>query len=120
VNVNTLPAVVQLDISIFFTSLAWGLGLFLASRRIYLFQAVSIGCMVVLAGYTEVGLNMPSWLAVPALIPLDILLAWYVLRTPRKIAISYVSSWVFYVLFHVGLSFWFHGDWLIPAWKLHA
>ncbi len=117
---NTLPAVLQLDLSILFTALAWGLGFFLAVRRVYLFQTIAIGCIVCLSGYTLACLNAPLWLVVPALIPLDILLAWYVLRKPAKIAMAYASSWMFYAAFHVVLSFWFRCDWLIPAWKLHA
>jgi len=117
---NTLPGVLQLDFAILFTAIAWGLGFFLASRRVYLFQTVAIGCIVCLAGYTVASLNAPAWLVVPSLIPLDILLAWYVLRKPGKIATAYAASWVFYAAFHVALSFWFRCDWLIPSWKLHA
>jgi uncharacterized protein (DUF983 family) len=117
---NALPSVVQLDISILFTALAWGLGFYLADRRAYVFASLSIGCIVCLAGYTVASLNAPAWVVVPSLIPLDILLSWYVLRKPRKIAAAYVATWRIYVVFHVGLSAFFRYDDLIPSWKLHA
>lgn len=116
---NGLPAVVQLDISIFFTALAWALGFYVADRRPYVFSSLAIGCFVCLAGYSLVSLNVPAWAAVPALIPLDLLLSWYVLRKPRKIAIAYLSTWVIYIAFHVGLSSLLRYDSLIPAWRLH-
>ncbi|MGD1063512.1 MAG: hypothetical protein ABR860_09645 [Terracidiphilus sp.] len=117
---NALPSVVQLDISILFTALAWGLGFYLADRRAYVFASLSIGCIVCLAGYTVASLNTPAWAVVPSLIPLDLLLSWYVLRKPRKIAVAYVSTWCIYLVFHIGLSAFFRYDSLIPSWKLHA
>jgi len=116
---NGLSAVLQLDISIFFTALTWALSFYIADRRWYVFSSMAIGCFVCLAGYSLAGLGVPAWAVVPALIPLDLFLAWYVLRKPRKIVIAYLSGWVIYVAFHVGLSALFRYDSLIPAWKLH-
>jgi hypothetical protein len=51
---------------------------------------------------------------------LDILLLWYVLRKPRKMAIAYVLIWAIYIVIHIFLSALLHYDSLIPAWRLHS
>jgi hypothetical protein len=117
---NTLPAPIQLDIAIFFTALAWGLGFYLVTRNIYLFASLAIGCFVCLVGYSVESLGAPIWVVVAAPIPLDFLLLWYVLRKLRKMLIAYVAIWAIYIIFHVLLSTMAHYDSLIPAWRLHS
>ena len=53
-------------------------------------------------------------------VPLDILLLWYVLRKPRKMAMAYVLICVIYIVIHIFLSALLHYDSLIPAWRLHS
>jgi uncharacterized protein (DUF983 family) len=117
---NSLPPAILLDISIFFTALAWAIGFYIVDKRPYIFASLAIGCFVCLFGYSVFSLNAPVWAVVPSLLPLDIFLSWYVLKKPRKIAIAYVSTWVFYTVFHVALSGLLRFDLLIPGWKLHA
>lgn len=85
---NALPAPILLDIAIVFTALSWGLGLYLVDKRVYFFVSLAIGCFVCLLGYSVESLGAPIWAAVAAPIPLDLLLLWYVLRKPRKMAVA--------------------------------
>lgn len=117
---SSLPAPILLDIAIFFTALAWGFGFYLADKKVYVFDSLAIGCFVCLLGYSVESLGAPAWAVVAAPIPVDLLLLWYVLRTPRKMAIAYPSIWAIYFVFHVALSAGLHYDSLIPAWKLHS
>src|ERR1700738_3285298 len=116
---NGLPAPILLDIAIVFTALSWGLGLYLVDKRVYFFVSLAIGCFVCLLGYSVESLGAPIWAVVAAPIPLDLLLLWYVLRKPRKMAVAYLLIWAIYVVIHVLLSALLHYDSLIPAWKLH-
>jgi hypothetical protein len=117
---NSLPTPILLDISILFTALAWALGFYVADRRAHVFASLAIGCFVCLIGYSVVSLNTPGWAVVPTLLPLDLLLLWYVLRKPRKMAIAYISTWACYLVFHIALSALLRYDSLIPAWRLHS
>jgi hypothetical protein len=117
---NHLPGALLLDIGILFTALAWGLGLYIADRRVHLFASLAIGCFVCLAGYSVASMGAPPWLIVGVDIPLDILLLWYVLRERRKMIIAYPSIWAIYIVFHVLLSRLVRYDSLIPGWKLHS
>jgi hypothetical protein len=117
---GTLPAPILLDIAILFTALSWGLGFFIADRKVYLFESLAIGCFVCLFGYSVESVGAPPWAVVAAPVPLDILLLWYVLRKPRKMAIAYVLTWAIYVAFHILLSSLLRYDSLIPAWRLHS
>lgn len=117
---DTLPAPILLDIAILFTALSWGLGFFIADRKVYLFSSLAIGCFVCLFGYSVASVGAPLWAVVAAPVPLDILLLWYVLRKPRKMAIAYVSTWAIYIVLHVLLSSLLRYDSLIPPWKLHT
>jgi len=114
-----LPTPILLDIAIFFTASCWGLGFFIADRQVYLFASSAIGCFVCLFGYSVESLGAPPWAVVAAPVPLDILLLWYVLRKPRKMAIAYVSTWAIYIVLHILLSSSLRYDSLIPVWKLH-
>jgi len=116
---DSLPAPILLDIAILFTALSWGLGFFIANRKVYLFASLAIGCFVCLFGYSVASVGAPLWVVVAAPVPLDILLLWYVLRKPRKMAVAYVSTWAIYVIFHILLSSLLRYDSLIPPWKLH-
>ena len=117
---NTLPAAVLLDVAILATALSWSIGFFVADRKFHFFASLAIGCFVVLCGYTVGSLGAPAWLVFLAPVPLDFLLLWYVMREPRKMAISYLTAWVVYVLLHVAFSLSVHYDSLIPPWRLHA
>jgi hypothetical protein len=117
---NTLPTTILLDIAIFFTALSWGLGMYLVDKRVHLFASLAIGCFVCLFGYSVESLGAPLWAVVAAPVPLDILLLWYVLRTPRKVVVAYPLIWAIYIVFHLVLSAWLHYDSLIPAWRLHS
>ena len=117
---GTLPAPILLDIAILFTALSWGLGFFIADRKVYLFASLAIGCFVCLFGYSVESLGAPPWAVVAAPVPLDILLLWYVLRNPRKMVIAYVSTWAIYIVLHILLSSLLRYDSLIPAWRLHS
>jgi hypothetical protein len=117
---NSLPAAVLLDIAILATALSWSIGFYAADRRFHLFASLAIGCFVVLCGFTVGSLGSPAWVVFLAPLPLDFLLLWYVMRVPRKMAISYVTAWVVYVALHVVLSVSVHYDSLIPPWRLHA
>ncbi|HUD12076.1 MAG TPA: hypothetical protein VMQ56_00345 [Terracidiphilus sp.] len=117
---NGMPAPILLDISILFTALSWAIGFYIASKRVYVFAPLAIGCFVCLAGYSLVSLNMPGRAVVPALIPLDLMLLWYVLRKPRQMVVAYLSTWAIYVVIHMALSGLLGYDSLIPAWKLHG
>jgi len=97
-----------------------GVGFFIADRKVYLFASLAIGCFVCLFGYSVESVGAPSWAVVAAPVPLDILLLWYVMRKPRKMAIAYVSTWAIYILLHILLSSLLRYDSLIPAWKLHS
>ena len=85
---GTLPAPILLDIAILFAALSWGLGFFIADRRIYLFASLAIGCFVCLFGYSVASVGAPPWAVVAAPVPLDVLLLWDVLRKPRKRAVA--------------------------------
>ena len=117
---GTLPVPIQLDIAILITALCWGLGFYIADRNVYVFASLAIGCFVCLFGYSVETLGAPPWAVVAAPVPLDILLLWYVLRNPRKMLISYVSTWAIYLVLHVVLSSNLRYDSLIPAWRLHS
>jgi hypothetical protein len=56
---GTLPAPILLDIAILFTALSWGLGFFIADRKVYLFASLAIGCFVCLFGYSMASLGAP-------------------------------------------------------------
>jgi hypothetical protein len=99
--------------------LCWGLGFFIADRKVYLFASLAIGCFVCLFGYSVESVGAPPWAVVAAPVPLDILLLWYVLRKPRKMVIAYFSTWAIYIALHILLSSLLRYDSLIPAWKLH-
>jgi hypothetical protein len=116
---GTLPTPILLDIAIFFTALCWGLGFLIADRQVYLFASLAIGCFVCLFGYSVESVGAPPWAVVAAPVPLDVLLLWYVMRKPRKMATAYVSTWAIYIVLHVLLSSLLRYDSLIPAWKLH-
>jgi hypothetical protein len=116
---GTLPAPILLDIAILLTALSWALGFFIADRNVYVFASLAIGCFVCLLGYSIESLGAPAWAVVAGPVPLDILLLWYVLRKPRKMAIAYVSTWAIYILLHILVSSLLRYDSLIPAWRLH-
>ena len=120
IMLNSLPTIILLDVAIFFTALSWGLGFYIVDKKIYIFESAAIGCLVCLLGYSVQLLGAPIWAVVAAPIPLDILLLWYVLRKPRKMAVAYVCIWAIYIVLHIILSAWLHYDSLIPAWKLHS
>ena len=117
---DSLPAPILLDIAIVFTALAWGLGLYLVDRRVYIFASLAIGCFVCLLVYSIESLGAPGWAVVGGTAPLDVLLLWYILRKPRKMLLAYVSIWAIYIVIHVLLSALLHYDSLIPPWKLHS
>ena len=117
---NGLPAPVLLDIAIVFTALSWGLGFYVADRKVYIFSSLAIGCFVCLLGYSVAGLGAPVWAVVVAPVPVDILLLWYVLRNSRKMLVAYPSIWGIYIVSHILLSAFLRYDSLIPAWKLHS
>jgi hypothetical protein len=48
---RNLPLPILLDIAIFFTALAWGLGIYLIGKRVLIFAPLAIGCFVCLLGY---------------------------------------------------------------------
>ena len=110
----------MLDIAILATAFCWGLGFYIANKKIYLFESLAIGCFVCLLGYSIASLGAPPWAVIAGPIPVDILMLWYVLREPRKMATSYVFTWATYVLVHMALSALLHYDSLIPPWKLHS
>ncbi|HMD05969.1 MAG TPA: hypothetical protein VKH63_00425 [Candidatus Acidoferrum sp.] len=116
---GTLPTPILLDIAVLFTALSWGLGFFIADRKVYLFASLAVGCFVCLFGYSVESVGAPPWAVVAAPVPLDILLLWYVLRRPRKMAVAYVSTWAIYIVLHILLSSLLRYDSLIPAWRLH-
>ena len=111
---------ILLDIAIIFTALSWGLGLYLVDKRVYIFASLAVGCFVCLFGYSVESLGAPPWAVVAAPVPLDLLLLWYVLRKPRKMAVAYVLIWAIYIVIHVLLSALLHYDSLVPAWRLHS
>ena len=117
---NALPTPILLDIAIIFTALSWGLGFYLVDKRVYIFASVAAACFVCLLGYSVESLGAPAWAVVAAPVPLDILLLWYVLRKPRKMAVAYLLIWAIYVVIHMLLSALLRYDSLIPAWKLHS
>ena len=117
---NTLPAPILLDIAIIFTALSWGLGLYLVDKRAHIFASLAVGCFVCLFGYSVESLGAPPWAVVAAPVPLDLLLFWYVLRKPRKMAGAYVLIWAIYIMIHILLSSLLHYDSLVPAWRLHS
>ena len=117
---GTLPAPILLDIAILFTALSWGLGFFIADRKVYVFASLAIGCFVCLFGYSVESVGAPPWAVVAAPVPLDILLLWYVLRRSRSMVIAYASIWAIYIVLHVLLSSLLRYDSLIPAWRLHG
>jgi len=41
---GALPTPILLDIAILFTALCWGLGFYIADRKVYLFASLAIGC----------------------------------------------------------------------------
>lgn len=115
-----LPTPVLFDIAILATAFAWGLGFYLVDRKIHLFASLAIGCFVCLFGYSIASMGAPAWLVMTGPVPLDLVLLWYVLRTPRKMLIAYPLIWAIYVVIHVILSAALHYDSLIPPWKLHS
>ena len=117
---NHLPPPILLDIAIVATAMAWGLGFFIADRRVRLFSSLAIGCFLVLIGYSVASIGAPSWLVMALPTACDFVLLWYVMRTPRKMAIAYVSTWAIYIAFHVALSATLRYDNLIPPWRLHG
>lgn len=117
---GALPAPILLDIAILFTALAWGLGLYLVDRRVYVFASLAVGCFVCLLGYSIESVGAPDWAVVAGTAPLDFLLLWYVLRTLRKMLTAYVAIWSIYIVFHIVLSAMLRYDSLIPPWKLHS
>jgi hypothetical protein len=117
---GALPPPILLDIAILFTALAWGIGIYLVDKKIYIFAPLAVGCFVCLFGYSVESLGAPAWAVVAAPIPLDFLLLWYVLRQWRKMWMAYVAIWAIYIVFHILLSALLHYDSLIPAWRLHA
>jgi hypothetical protein len=117
---DTWPVPIRLDIAILFTALAWGIGLYVVSRRAYVFESLAIGAFVCLTGYSVESLGAPAWAIVLAPVPLDLLLLWYVLRNGRKVALAYPLIWLVYTALHVFLSAVLRFDSLIPAWRLHA
>ena len=117
---NTLPTPILLDIAIFFTALSWGLGLYLVDKKVYIFASLAVGCFVCLFGYSVASLGAPPWAVVASPVPLDLLLLWYVLRRPRKMAVAYVSIWAIYIVIHILLSALLLYDSLIPPWRLHS
>lgn len=117
---NALPAPILLDIAILFTALSWGVGLYLVDKRVHMFASLAIGCFVCLSGYSVESLGAPIWAVVAAPVPLDLLLLWYVLRKPRKMATAYLLIWAIYVVVHILLSAFLRYDSLIPAWRLHS
>ena len=117
---DALPAPILLDIAILFTALSWGLGFYIVDKRVYVFTSLAIGCFVCLLGYSVASLGSPIWAVVAAPIPVDVLLLWYVLRKPRKMAVAYVLIWGIYIVIHVFLSAILRYDSLIPAWRLHS
>ena len=88
---SNLPAVIEFDVSILATALAWAVGFYVVSRTWYVFASLAIGCFVCLIGWSVGSLNAPAWLIVAEPIPFDSLLQWYVLRNWRKIAVGYPS-----------------------------
>src|SRR5216684_155273 len=117
---NALPAPILLDIAIIFTALSWGLGLYLVDKRVHIFASLAVGCFVCLFGYSVESLGAPSWAVVAAPVPLDLLLLWYVLRKPRKMAMAYALIWAIYIVIHILLSALLRYDSQIPAWRLHS
>ena len=117
---NTLPTPILLDIAILFTALSWGLGLYLVDKKLYIFAPLAVGCFACLFGYSVASLGAPGWAVVAAAVPLDILLLWYALRKPGKMAVAYVLIWAIYIVIHILLSTFLHYDSLIPAWRLHS
>ena len=117
---NNLPPVILLDVAILLTALAWGTGFYSASRRVYVFEPLAIGCFVCLIGYSVQSFGAPAWVIIAAPIPVDFLVLWYVMRRPRPMAIAYVSTWVVYIVLHIIMSVTLHYDSLIPAWRLHS
>ena len=101
---NTLPGPIQLDLAILGTALARGLGFLIAYRRVHLFSALAIGCFVVLIGYSVASLGAKPWLVIAAPTAIVFVLLWYVMRTPRKMAVAYGSTWTIYVGLHALLS----------------
>lgn len=115
-----LPGSINIDISIFFTALAWGIGLYVADRKIYVFASLAIGCFVVLLGYSIADVGAPGWAIMAGPMTLDFYLLWYILRTLRKIAVAYFVIWPIYIGMHAILSALLHYDSLIPVWHLHS
>ena len=115
-----LPAIILFEIAILFTSLAWGLGFYLVDRKVHLVLSLATGCFVCLIGYSAVALNAPVWGVIAAPLPVDFAMLWYVMRTPRKMALAYPAIWAIYIVMHIGLSSTVHYDSLIPAWHLHS
>ena len=66
---GTLPTPILLDIAILLTALSWGLGFFIADRKVYLFASLAIGCFVCLFGYSVESVGAPPWAVVAAPVP---------------------------------------------------
>jgi len=47
---GSLPTPILLDIAILFTALAWGIGIYLVDKKIYIFAPLAVGCFVCLFG----------------------------------------------------------------------
>jgi ribosomal protein S18 acetylase RimI-like enzyme len=73
--------------------MSWGLGFYIADKRVYILAPLAIGCFVCLFGYSIESLGAPAWAVVAGPVPLDLLLLWYVLRKPRKMLVAYLAAW---------------------------
>jgi hypothetical protein len=56
---GALPPPILLDIAILFTALAWGIGIYLVDKKIYIFAPLAVGCFVCLFGYSVESLGAP-------------------------------------------------------------
>jgi hypothetical protein len=117
---GSLPTPILLDLAILCTALCWAFGFYIAEKRVYIFAPLAIGCFVCLLGYSIESLGAPAWMVVAGPIPLDLLLLWYVLRSPRRMLLAYFATWALYVPLDVALSATLRYDSLIPAWRLHS
>lgn len=57
---DALPVPIRLDIAILLTALAWGIGLYVADRKVYVFASLAIGAFVCLLGYSVESLGAPA------------------------------------------------------------
>ncbi|HYL14745.1 MAG TPA: hypothetical protein VEV41_17010 [Terriglobales bacterium] len=115
-----LPTPILLDTAIVVTALCWGVGFYIADKRVYIFASLAVGCFVCLFGYSIESLGAPAWAVVAGPVPLDLLLLWYVLRKPQEMLVAYLVTWAIYVLIHMPLGAFLRYDSLTPAWRLHS